>query len=54
MSSLLQALRTFTLDQHSKLTILSLSSSQVSSTWCKLPYSVERHMKMLVLIFIIF
>ena len=51
VSSLLQAPRTFALDQNSKPTTLSSSSSQASSTWCKLPHSVERHMKMLVLIF---
>jgi hypothetical protein len=51
MSSLLQALRTFVLDQHSKPITLSLSSSQATSTWCKLPHLVERHMKILVLIF---
>ena len=51
VSSLLQAPRTIALDQHSKPIILSSSSSEASSTWCKLPHSVERHMKMLVLIF---
>ena len=54
VSSLLQALRTFTLDQHLKPTTLSLSSSQASSTWCKLPHSAKRHRKMLVLISRIF
>jgi hypothetical protein len=33
---------------------LSSSSSQATSTWCKVSHSVERHMKMLVLICRIF
>ena len=51
VNSWLQALSTSALDQHLKPTTLSLSSSQASSTWCKLPHSAKSHMKMLVLIF---
>ena len=36
------------LGRQSMSEIMVLNSSQLSSTWCKLPSSVERHMKMQV------
>ena len=48
LNSLLQLRPTSVLDQQSMLEIMDLSSSQLSSTWCKQTSFVERHMKMQV------
>jgi hypothetical protein len=50
VNSLLQLPPTFVLDLQSMLETMDSSSSQLSSTWCKLASFMGRHMKMLVLI----
>ena len=50
MISLLQLRPTSVLDRQLMSETMDLSSSQLSSTWCKLANFVERHMKMRMLI----